>query len=615
MNQFGDRQSTGISRNREPSPRMGDKRLSQPGGEGHGPPSHPQRHLPSSTLHQHKRRMHESSSKPASRPNAGTSGARPQLPSLPWEVAGGEVFLTPDELGRSQTPHRAPPAFLMPDELGQTRGQNHMAAKPMNSSRRSSRSSRRTYVEFGDDFSAVASELTWEDGMSALRSMRSRDDAQSHSTQHWSMKSRDDAQSHSTHHQSLAPPSLKAGWNERPTPRNDKHFEEIVPVPAYDTQSQSHHHSLKPPPSLKAGWKDNQSPPYNDKSSENSRSYYDDIQDLPSIYPSKEDFEAVNLIRPRMPFSLVMIPLALAIGLGISFWIVTSMSSRHETIASPVSPTTPSPAACENVGILDLEHLQTVNLYCECFGDASPLPDHFDLGRYQRLRAYFQQAVSFETASTTSCEPSNRVLLSMSVQHNFTTGNALDRFLLMVLYQSWDGDNWSGNNRWLSNKTVCSWEGVYCDVDENVDELYFTETLPHGNIPSFLGQLDGIHTLIISGDQVGGTIPSEIGELTGLTKLGMYEAGLTGTIPTTIGLLTNLVSLDLYGNSLSGKLPKSLLQLETLKDVDLRGNNVTDDLLIASQRWPSYVQVTGGNVEAVEASSPPGSTATKSSPP
>ena len=55
-----------------------------------------------------------------------------------------------------------------------------------------------------------------------------------------------------------------------------------------------------------------------------------------------------------------------------------------------------------------------------------------------------------------------------------------------------------------------------------------------------------------------GSIPSEIGLLTNLVSLIVAYTGLTGSIPSELGKLSNIVTLALISNTLTGSIPSEL---------------------------------------------------------
>ncbi|KAK9185287.1 hypothetical protein WN943_025642 [Citrus x changshan-huyou] len=82
---------------------------------------------------------------------------------------------------------------------------------------------------------------------------------------------------------------------------------------------------------------------------------------------------------------------------------------------------------------------------------------------------------------------------------------------------------------WTSNASVCSWMGITCDVYGNrVTSLTISDLGLAGTIPSHLGNLSSLQTLVLSRNWFSGTIPKEIGNLTKLKELHLDYNKLQG---------------------------------------------------------------------------------------
>jgi hypothetical protein len=80
-------------------------------------------------------------------------------------------------------------------------------------------------------------------------------------------------------------------------------------------------------------------------------------------------------------------------------------------------------------------------------------------------------------------------------------------------------------------------------------------------------------TLFTNG--LNGTIPSSVGSLTELTSMIFEQNNLKGTIPSSLASLTQLATLDLRQNNLKGTIPSSLASLTQLTYLDLHDNALT----------------------------------------
>jgi len=114
----------------------------------------------------------------------------------------------------------------------------------------------------------------------------------------------------------------------------------------------------------------------------------------------------------------------------------------------------------------------------------------------------------------------------------------VQRYLVVLLYFSLDGDNWSLKNWLAGDESECTFPGVSCEA---------------GIITTI--------SLVSSG--LKGTIPSEISKLTNLEILDFRDNHLTGTIPPQISNLQSLEALFLQHNDLVGTAPDSICQLRS----------------------------------------------------
>ena len=167
---------------------------------------------------------------------------------------------------------------------------------------------------------------------------------------------------------------------------------------------------------------------------------------------------------------------------------------------------------------------------------------------------------------------------------------AADRAALVALYNATDGDNWTNNTNWLSDKPVGVWHGVTTRINDgrvtrlNLSENNLSGTLPaqlgdlnflvelslhrnqlKGQIPSRLADLDNLEWLHLSRNQLIGEIPAFLGGMTSLNRLHLNHNGFAGAVPAELGNRAIMTSLLLQSNPrLSGQLPQSLTGLTNL---------------------------------------------------
>ena len=181
---------------------------------------------------------------------------------------------------------------------------------------------------------------------------------------------------------------------------------------------------------------------------------------------------------------------------------------------------------------------------------------------------------------TESCAPPNtkfRDWLDEIPEHSVTDCSETrpEWYVLGLLYNSTNGQEWTNNDNWLGEAPLDRWYGVTTDEDGRVTALDLSDNNLAGELPPGLGELAGLTLLNLADNHLTGSIPAELGSLANLNRLDLSGNRLSGPIPAGIGQLTRLKWLDLSLNRLSGSIPPELGQLTRLEQLDLAFNNLT----------------------------------------
>ncbi len=148
--------------------------------------------------------------------------------------------------------------------------------------------------------------------------------------------------------------------------------------------------------------------------------------------------------------------------------------------------------------------------------------------------------------------------------------------VLVELYFSTDGGNWTSDTNWQSDEPICTWYGITCDADGDVSKIDLPGNGLSGAIPPKLGKLGNLVHLDLSFNRLSGEIPPDLGSLSKLVYLDLGGNWiLSGEISPELGKLGNLVHLDLSYNRLFGAIPPDLGNLRNLIDLALNGNELT----------------------------------------
>jgi hypothetical protein len=155
-----------------------------------------------------------------------------------------------------------------------------------------------------------------------------------------------------------------------------------------------------------------------------------------------------------------------------------------------------------------------------------------------------------------------------------------ERQVLLDLYRSTDGANWSEHDGWDDpdgeDNYVCTWHGVICEEHwTHVQKLVLDNNNLVGTLPANLNTLTGLMALSLHGNQLSGPIPTLAG-LKRLEYLELSRNALSGAIPD-LGDLVAMESLNLGSNQLTGSLPK-LAAMRHLQFFDVGSNHLSGTL-------------------------------------
>ena len=139
---------------------------------------------------------------------------------------------------------------------------------------------------------------------------------------------------------------------------------------------------------------------------------------------------------------------------------------------------------------------------------------------------------------------------------------------LMTFYNATDGENWTNNTNWGSDKPFSEWYGLGAN-DNMITSITLNNNNLKGYIPEEISEFNDLQILSLSFNQLRDTIPEAIGALKELTILQLSDNKITGTIPNSICNLGKLTVLRLENNRLTGELPKDMGNMTALEIFDI----------------------------------------------
>ncbi|KAM7274935.1 hypothetical protein ACFE04_016801 [Oxalis oulophora] len=145
-----------------------------------------------------------------------------------------------------------------------------------------------------------------------------------------------------------------------------------------------------------------------------------------------------------------------------------------------------------------------------------------------------------------------------------------------------------------------AWQGVICNTSNFIESITLNAVNLGGVLGDSLGMFDGIITLDLSNNQIGGSIPANlpatlqnlflsanqfsgnipnpVSPLVVLSAMSLNNNLLTGEITDSFQNLPALVNLDLSFNNMSGQLPPSLASLSSLSTLHVQNNQLSGNL-------------------------------------
>ena len=137
----------------------------------------------------------------------------------------------------------------------------------------------------------------------------------------------------------------------------------------------------------------------------------------------------------------------------------------------------------------------------------------------------------------------------------------------MAIYNATGGENWNRSDNW-GEGCPCEndWFGVTCDLDGIVQNLSLPFNNLVGNLPSELGNLANLGSLVLSGNPIT-SLPPSIGNIRRMFLVDLSETNLS-ELPDSFGRLTRLAVLRLNKVPL-GELPETFRELGGLQTLEL----------------------------------------------
>ncbi|KAL3635199.1 hypothetical protein CASFOL_019746 [Castilleja foliolosa] len=168
---------------------------------------------------------------------------------------------------------------------------------------------------------------------------------------------------------------------------------------------------------------------------------------------------------------------------------------------------------------------------------------------------------------------------------DISAANTNDFIALESLKDEWDNvpPNWDG-----SDPCGPHWVGISCNADDRVVTITLASLNLSGQLSSDIGGgLAELQILDLSYNEgMNGPLPTSIGSLKQLTSLILVGCNFSGPIPASIGSLQQLVFLSLNSNNFDGEIPASIGNLPNLYWLDLADNKLSGTIPVSRGSTP-----------------------------
>ncbi|KAK6143799.1 hypothetical protein DH2020_024147 [Rehmannia glutinosa] len=162
--------------------------------------------------------------------------------------------------------------------------------------------------------------------------------------------------------------------------------------------------------------------------------------------------------------------------------------------------------------------------------------------------------------------------------------NTDDFVALKSLKDVWNNvpPNWDG-----ADPCGSDWDGISCSNSASFPCTTLASFNLSGQLSSDIEGLSELQTLDLSYNKgMTGALPSAIGNLKKLSSLILVGCGFSGPIPPSIGSLQQLVYLSLNSNNFVGEIPPSIGSLSNLYWLDLADNKLSGTIPVSNGSTP-----------------------------
>lgn len=163
-----------------------------------------------------------------------------------------------------------------------------------------------------------------------------------------------------------------------------------------------------------------------------------------------------------------------------------------------------------------------------------------------KLERRVSTAVSLQDESSPQYAALRWILDTDSMQLQSSSPFLAQRYALVVLFNVLGGSDgsWIMDDLWIDESSgdagsECLWEGVECNEDSLIQNLFLNEMGLQGQLPIEIGALSELKKLDMRGNSLSGELPNEIANLKHLSKLLQTELCVLhcAAVPSRLGII------------------------------------------------------------------------------
>jgi len=151
------------------------------------------------------------------------------------------------------------------------------------------------------------------------------------------------------------------------------------------------------------------------------------------------------------------------------------------------------------------------------------------------------------------------------------TDDPIERQAMIDLFMATNGSGWNSKQNWMTNTSICVWQGIMCNGNKRIISLRFMDNNLIGTFPNSIAKLEEIITFRVSNNpQLTGTLPEEIYYWRKLMRFDVSENQLIGQLPRMSSL--ELIELNVSRNRFDGTIP--VIKSTEFQEFALDNNNL-----------------------------------------